>query len=63
MGLLIFFNNASTKPSKETKVKFTRLILVLFGFFTFSVLATTHSKGISKDLPQKLKRLKQIKWD
>jgi hypothetical protein len=44
-------------------VKFARLILVLLGFFTFSVLATTHSKGISKDLPQKLKRLKQIKWD
>ena len=44
-------------------MKFARLILVTLVFFTFSVLATTHSKGISKDLPQKLKRLKQIKWD
>ncbi|NBT59635.1 hypothetical protein EBT16_12710, partial [bacterium] len=37
------------------------LFILLGGLFSFSGLATTHSKGKSKDLIQKLNRLKKVK--
>jgi len=44
-------------------MKFRLLIWGCWSLFNLSSFATTHSKGLSKDLPQKLQRLKRVKLD